>query len=89
MALGAKPQMVARLIVMDGMRLVLIGLVIGIPAAFGFQRLLRATIIGVGRNDPASFFSVAILLAAILLIASWIPARRAARVDPIEALRCD
>jgi putative ABC transport system permease protein len=88
-ALGARPGAVARLIVAEGMRLALFGLALGIPAALGFHRLLRRMIVGMGSNDPAGFASIALLLAAILVIASWIPARRAARVDPMEALRCE
>jgi predicted permease len=89
MALGARPQAVARLIVMEGMRVAVLGLALGIPAAFGFQRLLRRMISGIGSEDPASFVAIALLLTGILLLASWIPARRAANVDPIEALRCE
>jgi len=89
MALGAKPAAVARLIVNEGMRLALFGLALGIPAGLGFHGLLRRMILGIGNNDPASFVFIAVFLAAVLLIASWVPARRAARVDPIKALRCE
>lgn len=89
MALGAKPQEVTRLIVGEGMRLTAFGMAAGIPAAFGFHRWLSSMILGVGRNDLANLVSIAIGLAAVLLLASWIPARRAARVDPIQALRCE
>jgi putative ABC transport system permease protein len=89
MALGAKPSAVARLILIEGMRLALFGLALGIPAALGFHGLFRRMISGIGNYDPASFISIAALLAVVLLIASWVPARRAARVDPMEALRSE
>jgi putative ABC transport system permease protein len=89
MALGAKPQAVAMLIVLEGMQVAVLGLALGIPAAFGFQRMLRRMISGIGSQDPVSFLAIAMLVTGVLLLASWIPARRAAHVDPMEALRSE
>ncbi|HTB12229.1 MAG TPA: ABC transporter permease [Bryobacteraceae bacterium] len=89
MALGAKPQAVARLIVLEGMQVAVLGLALGIPAGFGFHRMLRRMISGIGSEDPVSVIAIAILVTGVLLLASWIPARRAAHVDPMEVLRAE
>lgn len=87
MALGASLRDVLRLIVSQGMRMVLIGIVLGLVGAFALTRVLASLLLGVGTTDPLTFVGVAILLVAIALLACWIPARRATRVDPIVALR--
>jgi putative ABC transport system permease protein len=69
------------------MRIALIGVGIGIVAALGLTRLITKLIFGVGANDPLTFVGVAVLLSGVALIACYIPARRAMRVDPIIALR--
>jgi putative ABC transport system permease protein len=89
MALGARPADVLRLIVRTGARLAAIGLAIGLPAAFATARVLRGALYGVGVADPATFVGIPILLAAVALLASYVPARRAARVDPVVALRAE
>ena len=89
MALGAQVRDVLRLVVNQGMRMVLIGLVLGLVAAFALTRVLASLLLGVGTTDPLTFVGVAILLIATALLACWIPARRAAKVDPLVALRHD
>ena len=87
MALGAQTRDVLRLIVSQGMRPVVIGLVIGILSAFALGRLLTSQLYEVSAHNPALLTASTILLAAIALIACLVPARRAAHVDPIQALR--
>lgn len=89
MALGAQVRDVLRLIVGQGMRMVLIGIVLGLAGAFALTRMLASLLLGVGATDPVTFICMATLLIAIALLACWIPARRAAKVDPIIALRCE
>ncbi|MGE5644698.1 MAG: ABC transporter permease [Acidobacteriota bacterium] len=86
-ALGADGGSVARLVVRRGMLLAGIGVAIGLAAAFGVTRVLKAMLYGVNATDPLTFTGVAVALAAVALAACYIPARRATRVDPIIALR--
>jgi predicted permease len=86
-ALGASSSDVLRMVLGEGMRITLIGVAIGLAAAFGLTRLITTLIYGVGAADPLTFAAVAILLSAVALFACYIPARRAMRVDPMIALR--
>jgi ABC-type antimicrobial peptide transport system permease subunit len=87
MALGADRQSVGRLIVGQGARLALFGLGLGVLGSLGVSRLLSALLFGVTPGDPATLASVALALGGVALLASWLPARRAARVDPMVVLR--
>jgi len=87
MALGAEVRHLRRYVVARGLRLAAIGLVIGLPAAWLLARALASVLFAVRPGDPAVFVLVAAALTAVVLLACWIPARRATRVDPVEALR--
>jgi putative ABC transport system permease protein len=87
MALGAQRSDVLRLVVGEGARLALFGVVIGIAVSFAITRLISSLLFGVSATDPVTFASVAALLSLAALAASYVPARRAMRVDPIVALR--
>jgi putative ABC transport system permease protein len=86
-ALGATERSLLRLILDRGVRLTLIGLVIGAAGAFGLTRLMASLLFGVGARDPLTMVSVAVILAGVAVTASYVPARRATRVDPVVALR--
>jgi len=86
-ALGAGRRDVVGMVVGRGMRLATVGLLIGLAVSFGAGQLLRSQLVGVGPRDPLTFSVIALLLGAVALGASWLPARRAARVDPMVALR--
>jgi len=88
-ALGATPAQVVGLMLRRGMAPVLAGLAVGIAVALFATRLLRSLLYEVSASDPATFVGVAALLAAVALVASWLPSRRAARVDPTVTLRAD
>ena len=87
LALGARPRDVLSLVLRKGLVLILIGLAIGLAASFALTRLMQNLLFGVGAADPLTFGAVALLLACVALAACSLPARRAANVDPIVALR--
>jgi ABC-type antimicrobial peptide transport system permease subunit len=87
MALGARTLDVLRLVLGQGMGVTLIGMVIGLGAAFGLTRLLASLLFEVSPTDVRTFAIVALMLGAVAFLACYIPARRATKVDPLEALR--
>jgi ABC-type antimicrobial peptide transport system permease subunit len=87
LALGASPAALRRMVIGHGVRLTLVGVVIGLAAALGAARLLAALLPGITATDPLTFVSVPTLLLGIAIAAAWVPARRASMVDPIVALR--
>jgi putative ABC transport system permease protein len=87
MALGAAPRSVSRLVIREGMALALIGTLIGLPTALASERIMSRLLAGIGGADVPMLIAIGIVLAIVMLAASWIPARRAARVDPLVALR--
>jgi putative ABC transport system permease protein len=88
-ALGAQRRDVIGLVVRQGMTLAAIGILVGLIGAFGVTRVVRSLLIGVSPTDPVSFISVSVFLVGVAFLASFIPARRATKVDPIIALRTD
>jgi len=89
LALGAQRRDVARLVVGHGMKMALSGVALGLLAALGLTRLLAEMLYGVSPNDPATFAVITLLLALVALLACYLPARRATKVDPLIALRHD
>ena len=89
LALGAGSTAVRNMVVRDGLRLAICGLTIGITAAFGLTRFLASFLFGTKTSDPIAFVIAPIVLIAIALIAVWLPAERAGRIDPASALRSD
>lgn len=86
MALGANPADVLKLILKGGLKLILIGVALGIAGAVALTRAMTTLLVAVKPTDALTFASVPVLLAAIALLACYLPARRASRVDPIVAL---
>jgi ABC-type antimicrobial peptide transport system permease subunit len=88
-ALGAEPGDVTRMVLGEAVRVALIGVVIGVPAGLAATRLIRAQLFGVGTIDLPSLSIATVVLVATAVVASYLPARRAARVGPLEALRLE
>jgi predicted permease len=89
MALGAQKRDVLKLVVRQGMRLALLGVAIGLVAAWALTRLLKGLLFEVNATDPLTFGVIVLLLASVAWLACWLPARRATKVDPLIALRCE
>src|SRR5262249_42060711 len=87
MALGARAADVLRLSLGQGLRLTMTGVALGLPAAISLTRLMKSLLFGVEPTDPLTFTAIALLLMIVALLACWIPALRATKVDPMVALR--
>jgi putative ABC transport system permease protein len=88
-ALGASAGDMLKLVIGQGVKLIMLGTAVGLLAALGVSRLIASLIFGVSPTDPLTFVGVAVLLVMFALLACYIPARRAAKVDPMVALRCE
>jgi len=88
-ALGAEPGNIVRLVVASGARMVIAGALAGLAMALALSGVLKSLLFGVGPRDPLTFIAAPAILVAVALVAAYVPARRAARVSPIEALRVE
>jgi ABC-type antimicrobial peptide transport system permease subunit len=88
-ALGASSRNILSLVIRQGMVLAVSGVTIGLAAAFVLARLIRSLLFGVEATDPITLAGISLLLAMITLLACYIPAQRAARIDPLISLRCE
>jgi len=89
LALGARPRDIMRMITRQGMKLTGAGLAFGLVGAFALTRVLSTILFGVSAADPLTFILISLLLSCVALLACYLPARRATKVDPIIALRCE
>ncbi|HLK18984.1 MAG TPA: FtsX-like permease family protein, partial [Bryobacteraceae bacterium] len=87
--LGAQAFEIMGMVLGQGLRLSLIGIAVGITGAFALSRILSRFLYGVAASDPITYIGVAVLLLVVALVASYIPARRAIRIDPVAALRAE
>jgi ABC-type antimicrobial peptide transport system permease subunit len=89
LALGATRLNILTLIVRQGMSLALAGVAFGLAGAYAFARMMQSLLFGISSTDTLTFTAIPLLLSAVALLASYIPARRAARIDPMISLRCE
>lgn len=89
LALGAERSQVRNMVMVQGMRLAFAGVAIGTVSAFALSRLIETLLFGITARDPAVFVAVPAVLTSVALLAVWLPARRATRIDPVDALRCE
>jgi predicted permease len=89
MALGATRRDISRMVLGEGLAITSLGIAVGLAGALALTRLMLALLYGVSPTDPATFVAVPALLAGVALLATWVPARRAARVEPLVAIRCE
>jgi ABC-type lipoprotein release transport system permease subunit len=89
MALGADRSRIRNLVVWQGMQLTIAGVILGVCAAFGLTRLIASFLFGVKSWDPVVFVTVPVVLTGVALLAVWLPATRASKLDPMEALRVE
>src|SRR6185369_128819 len=89
LALGAQTSNVMKLILGQGLKLAAVGVALGLLGALAFTRMLKGLLFGISASDPLTFTLLAALLVGVALLACWIPARRATKVDPLEALRSE
>jgi putative ABC transport system permease protein len=87
LAVGAQPRQVLLLVLKQGLALTVVGVVLGLAAAFALTRLLSGLLFGVAAVDITTFSSISVLLVLVSLLACYLPARRAMRIDPLSALR--
>jgi ABC-type antimicrobial peptide transport system permease subunit len=89
MALGATPGRVNAMVLLEAAGMTALGIAVGVIASLGTTRLLRGLLFGVSTTEPATFAVMIIALSSIALAASYLPARRASRIDPVQALRAE
>jgi putative ABC transport system permease protein len=87
LAIGAQPRQVLMLILKQGLTLTVVGVILGLVAGFALTRLLTGLLFGVEALDPTTFATISLLLVLVSLLACYLPARRAMRIDPMMALR--
>jgi ABC-type antimicrobial peptide transport system permease subunit len=87
LAVGASTASVVNLVILEGMKMAAIGVAIGLVGSLAVTRLMRSLLFGIDATDPATFLANAAILGGVAFLACWLPARRAARVDPMVALR--